>query len=109
MLCISTSFAHAGMIGTEQVVATHQAQHNLEKINAALVRDDVKRALLAHGVDPESVKARLDHLTEEELHTLATKFDQLPSASGVGLVLFASGPIIFMLELMGVTDLTTTF
>ena len=33
----------------------------------------------------------------------------IPAASGVGLILFATGPIVFMLELMGFTDLTTTF
>lgn len=109
LLSLGASFAHAGMIGTEQVIAQQQAQYNLKKINEALLRDDVKRALLAHGVKPENIKARLDHLTDQELHALANKFDQLPAASGAGLILFASGPIIFMLELMGVTDLTTTF
>ena len=74
-----------------------------------LQRDDVRQALLAHGVAPKNVEQRIDQLTDDEIQQLAQQFDQLPAASGVGLVLFASGPIVLMLELLGYTDLTTTF
>ena len=109
ILTVGIGFAHAGIIGTEQVAAKAQSSENIQKIHAALLRDDVKHILLAHGVKPEDVHQRINHLTDLELKELATKFDQLPAGSGPGLLLFVSGPIIFMLELMGVTDLTTTF
>ena len=65
--------------------------------------------MLAHGVDPDHVQLRINQLTDQEIQQLAQRFNELPAASGVGLVLFATGPIVFMLELMGYTDLTTTF
>ncbi len=103
------SYVHAGMIATESVNVKHQSEANKQLIRSALLRDDVKQALLNHGVDPQHVQQRINQLTDQEIQQLATQFDQLPAASGVGLVLFATGPIVFMLELMGLTDLTTTF
>ena len=103
------SYAHAGMIATESVNVKHQSDTNKQLIRTALLRDDVKQVLLNHGVDPKHVQRRINQLTDQEIQQLATQFNQLPAASGVGLVLFATGPIILMLELMGFTDLTTTF
>ncbi len=99
----------AGMIGTETISTKHHAESNKQSIRHALLRDDVRQALLTHGVNPQHVQQRVDQLTDQEIQQLANQFDQLPAASGVGLVLFATGPIVFMLELMGLTDLTTTF
>ena len=106
---IMLSSTHAGMIGTDTISTRHQAESYKQSIHSALLRDDVKQALLAHGVNPRHVQQRIDQLTDDEIQQLASQFDQLPAASGVGLVLFATGPIIFMLEIMGFTDLTTTF
>jgi len=103
------SYAHAGMIATGSVNVKYQAEANKQLIRSALLRDDVKQVLLNHGVDPKHIQQRINQLTDQEIQQLATQFDQLPAASGVGLVLFATGPIVFMLELMGFTDLTTTF
>jgi hypothetical protein len=104
MLCT----AQAGMFETEAISKQH-TESNKQSVNDALLRDDVKQALLAHGVNPQYAQLRIDQLTDQEIQQLANQFDQLPAASGVGLVLFATGPIVFMLELMGFTDLTTTF
>lgn len=101
--------AQAGMIGTEAINSTHHSKTHKQLVHSVLDREDVKQALLAHGVNPQHVQQRIDQLTDQEIQQLANQFDQLPAASGVGLVLFATGPIVFMLELMGFTDLTTTF
>jgi hypothetical protein len=103
------SYAQAGMIGTETISTKQHVESSKQTIHSVLLRDDVKQALLVHGVDPQHVQQRIDQLTDQEIQQLANQFDRLPAASGVGLVLFATGPIIFMLELMGLTDLTTTF
>lgn len=101
--------AQAGMIGTESISTKHHVESYKQSIRDALLRDDVKQALLAHGVNPHHVQIRINQLTDQEIRQLSSQFDQLPAASGVGLILFATGPIVFMLELMGFTDLTTTF
>lgn len=92
--------AHAGMIGTEAVVNAVQVQQNRERLHTALNRDDVQAQLLARGVDPTQIQARVDSLTDEEMQTLATNMDQLP-AGGDGLI----GALVFIFIVLLVTDL----
>ncbi len=92
--------AHAGMVGTEAVVNAAQTQQNRERLHNALNRDDVRAQLLARGVEPAQVQARIDRLTDEEMQTLVTNMDQLP-AGGDGLV----GALVFIFIVLLITDL----
>lgn len=108
-LCLTFTYAHAGMISTQDVDASSNSASNHQIIQSTLKRNDVRNALLNNGVDPSYVEKRINQLTDQEIQQLANQLNELPAAGGAGLVLFATGPIIFMLELMGLTDLTTTF
>lgn len=99
----------AGMLSTQQIKQNSYTSDQHQLVIQTLQRDDVRNALIKHGVNPTHVEQRINQLTDQELQQLAESFDSLPAASGVGLVLFATGPIVLMLELMGYTDLTTTF
>jgi hypothetical protein len=101
MLALGLHFpaANAAMVGTEAVVNAAQAQQNRERIVSTLNRDDVKAQLMARGVDPSQVQARLDSLTDQEVQTLAAKMDQLP-AGGDGL-----GVLVFIFVLLLITDI----
>lgn len=92
--------AHAGMIGTEAVINTAQTQQYRERLHNALNRDDVKAQLLARGVDPAQVQARVDSLTDDETQTLATNMDQLP-AGGDSLL----GVLVFIFVVLLITDI----
>lgn len=98
--------AHAGMIGTEAVINAAQTQQYRERLHNALNRDDVKVQLLARGVDPAQVQARVDSLTDEEMQTLSTNMDQLP-AGGNGIVgaLVLIFIILLITDLMGLTNI----
>ena len=98
--------AHAGMIGTEAVVNAAQAQQNRERLHNAFNRDDVQAQLLARGVDPAQVQARVDSLTDEEMQTLATNMDQLPAGgdSFVGALVFIF-LVLLITDLLGLTDI----
>ncbi|GAB4515311.1 MAG: hypothetical protein Tsb0026_20850 [Sulfuricaulis sp.] len=91
--------ANAAMVGTETVVNAAHAQQSRERVLSTLNRDDVKTQLMARGVDPAQVQARLDSLTDEEVQTLAAKMDQLP-AGGDGL-----GILVFIFVLLLITDI----
>jgi hypothetical protein len=101
MLALSLHFpaANAAMVGTEAVVNAAEVQQSRERIVSTLNRDDVKTQLMARGVDPSQVQARLDSLTDEEVQTLAAKMDQLP-AGGDGL-----GVLVFLFVLLLITDI----
>lgn len=96
--------AQAGMIGTETVVNAAQAQQNRERLHSALSRDDVQAQLLARGVDPTQVQARVDSLTDEEVQTLASNMDQLPAGSGVVGALVLIFLVLLVTDLLGLTN-----
>ena len=92
--------AHAGMIGTEAVVNAAQTQQYRERLQSALNRDDVQTQLLARGVDPAQVQARVDSLTDEEMQNLAANMDQLPAGGDSVL-----GVLVFIFIVLLVTDI----
>lgn len=94
------------MLGTDRIITHHQ---NRQTIDTALLREDVKQHLLSHGVAPHDVQLRLDQLTPQELQTLADEFNQLPAAGSPTALMLLPGPIILMLELTGMTDMSTSF
>jgi hypothetical protein len=96
--------AHAGMIGTEAVVNAAQAQQDRERLHSALSRDDVQAQLLARGVDPAQVQARVDSLTDEEMQTLATEMDQLPAGGSVVGALVLIFLVLLVTDLLGLTN-----
>lgn len=97
--------AHAGMIGTEAVVNAAQTQQNRDRLHSALNRDDVQTQLLARGVDPAQVQARVDSLTDEEMQTLATNMDQLPAGGSVVGALVLIFLVLLLTDLMGLTNI----
>ena len=92
--------AHTGMIGTEAVVNAAQVQQDRERLRSTLNRDDVKAQLLARGVDPSQVQARVDSLTDQEVLALNGKIDQLP-AGGDSLL----GALVFIFIVLLITDI----
>ena len=96
--------AHAGMIGTETVVNAAQTQQYRERLHGALSRDDVRAQLLARGVDPAQVQARVDSLTDEEMQTLTTNMDQLPAGGGVVGALVLIFLVLLVTDLLGLTN-----
>jgi hypothetical protein len=96
--------AHAGMIGTEAMVNAAQVQQDRERLHSALSRDDVQAQLLARGVDPAQVQARVDSLTDEEMQTLATEMDQLPAGGSVVGALVLIFLVLLVTDLLGLTN-----
>ena len=97
--------AQAGMIGTESVVNAAQVQQDRERLRSTLNRDDVQAQLIARGVDPAQVQARVDSLTDQEVQTLTGKMDQLP-AGGDGLGLLVLLFIVLLItDILGFTNI----
>lgn len=75
--------AQAGMISTEEVVATQSVQADRDKIDDFLSRASVQEKMQAMGVQPASAKDRVDALTTEETATLAQRIDALPAGGAL--------------------------
>jgi hypothetical protein len=98
-LSLHLPMAHAGMIGTEAVVNAAQVQQDRERLRSTFNRDDVRAQLIARGVDPAQVQARVDSLTDQEVQSLSGKIDQIP-AGGDGLDL-----LVFIFIVLLITDI----
>jgi len=96
--------AHAGLIGTQAVVSAQQAEHDRGRLRALLEREEVRQQLLAAGVDPRHVAARVDGLSDAEVQQLAAKIDELPAGGdAIGALLFVF-VVLLITDILGFTD-----
>src|SRR2546427_11931980 len=80
--------ARAALIGTEQLLRNDSSER--VRISSFLARAEVGRELLARGVDPADLQARVAALSDDEARDLAAHIGQLPAGGdGVGDVVAA--------------------
>lgn len=85
--------AQAGMIDTGDLVQR-------ERIHEFLDRADVRAQLIARGVNPQDVSARVAALSDAEAAELAARIDELP-AGGVSII----GAILIVFLVLLLTDI----
>ena len=103
-LSVHLPAAHAAVIGTEAVVSAQQAEIDRTRVQSLLGRAEIKQQLLAAGVDPSQVSARVDALNDNEVHQLAAKIDQLPAGGdGLGALVFVF-IVLLITDILGFTD-----
>jgi len=87
MIWTPYQIAQAGMIGTDQVVAS-SSQADRNAVMSFVSRADVTDQLKALGLDPATAADRVAALTDEEVRYLAGRINTLPAgADGGGLLL----------------------
>jgi len=102
--------AEAGMVGTLQAVEAHTRAGDLATVNSALARDDVRTQLVALGVEPAQVEARVAALTDAELRTLAERMGQMPAGGSSALAIIGIVFLVLLiLEAVGVIDIFKKF
>jgi len=105
-LSLHAPMVQAALVRTEVITAAAQAQENRDQLKSMLSRQEVRDALLARGVDPTEVQARVTSLTDEEIQQLAAKIDEMPAGgSALGVVAL----VFLVLVLLDVTCLTDIF
>jgi hypothetical protein len=101
----SPPVAQAALVGTLQAVESGTRSLDLAKVNAALARDQVREQMVALGVDPTVVDARVARLTDSELRSLAERMDQMPAGGDALAVIGIVFLVLLILELVGVIDI----
>jgi len=106
--------AHAGLVGTEAVIDATRVQQDRQRLRDMLNRDDVKDELLACGVDPAQVQARVDSLTDQEVQRLADRMDQMPAGghvfdTGLGDVLDLAVLVFLILLITDILGFTNVY
>jgi hypothetical protein len=92
----------ASFVPSDQSSSSFSRQEDMATIQTALEHKLVKERLKDLGYTEEEINARLDRLSEAELHSLATQIDSLMPAGGweVALVVILLVAILVVLILM---------
>ncbi|MGM0520999.1 MAG: PA2779 family protein [Pseudomonadota bacterium] len=94
----------AGLVSTQAVLEADNASDERERIHDILARADVQEQLLAQGVSPDEVKARVAALSDSEAKQMAEKLEAMPAGAGVIGALFAVFVILLVTDILGLTD-----
>jgi hypothetical protein len=97
--------ATAGIVGTEQMVAQETRSQALATIDGFFAEENVASQLLDWGVAPETVKDRIDALSDAELQELAATMATDPAGGDALVVVGAVFVVLIILELIGVTNI----
>ncbi len=103
-LSLHPPVAGAAMISTESAVSAKQTQETRQALRNMLQRDDIKQKLLAQGINPNQVQARVNSLTDEEAQQLAAKFNQLPAGGDALDLLVFVFLVLLITDILGLTD-----
>jgi hypothetical protein len=77
------------------------------RVQTLLARADVREGLVARGVDPSAVEARVAALTDTEARQLADQLDRLPAGGDTSVigVLFTIFIILLITDILGLTKI----
>ncbi|MBD3896283.1 PA2779 family protein [Halomonas sp. ML-15] len=89
----------SSLVSTQDALSADQVSADRERIHEVLARQDVQDQLVAQGVDPADVEARVAALSDAEVRQMAEQLDDLPAGASV------VGALVFVFVLLLVTDL----
>ncbi len=92
--------ASAAMIATEKMLRAENTTASRAFLHQVVERQDVRKALIAQGVDPREAHNRIDSLTDDEVGRVYGVIDDLEAGQGV---------IIFSMIIVGVIIATFLF
>ena len=89
LLLVSTCFqtASAAMIGTEKLLRTTDNSVAVNNWHISVVRQAVRDALIARGIEPQEAQLRVESLTDHEIEMILSHIDEL--AAGKGVIIFS--------------------
>lgn len=104
VMVVTVAPAHAGIVGTEQMVTQPTRVESLNRIDQALAGEEVAAQLEAWGVAKEQVAERVAALSDIELAELANTIETDP-AGGVLVVVGVVFVVLMILEFTGVINI----
>lgn len=68
----------AGIIRSNEGKYSHDREQDIEKLKTLLEKKIVQKKLLEYGIPPEFIREKINGMSNEDLHILASKINQLP-------------------------------
>ncbi len=97
--------AWSGMATTEQMLSEQFRSLDRDSLVSMLDRQDVRRQLIEHGVDPAYAQQRIAALDDEQIQALQAGIDELPAGGSVVGILVAVLLVLVILDIVGVTNI----
>jgi hypothetical protein len=82
MIWMPYQIATAGMIGTDQAVAS-TAQTDRSTVLSFFSRSDVSNQLQSMGIDPSTASGRIAAMSDSEVQQLAGRINSLPAGADI--------------------------
>ena len=102
--------ASAAMIGTEKLLQAETPQQQRDYLQQLMVREEVRSALVARGINPLEAQLRIQSLTDDEVQLIAGKIDDLAAAGGVEIFsLIVIAVVIATVLIFKFTNITNVF
>ncbi|TCS36249.1 hypothetical protein EDC30_10766 [Paucimonas lemoignei] len=95
--------AFAAIVSTHEAMAATGMTAERERVTSFFSRDDVRKSLEEHGVEPQAALDRISALTDDEVQQLAARIDQAPAGGEIIGVLFAVFVILLVTDILGLT------
>lgn len=86
--------AQAGVIGTDQAIASAQDLANRAKVNDFMSRGDVVKKFEALGLSAATAQERVNAMTQQEINQIAGKIDSLPAGAAVSTTWWVIGVLV---------------
>ena len=87
----------AGMIGTDQAIATTQDHANRDKVRDFVSRGEMVKQFEALGLSTTNAQDRVNAMTQDEINRIAGKIDTLPAGADSNAGWWVAGVIIIAL------------
>ena len=97
--------SYADIVSTTTLIEAESRAESLHEIELFLARDEVREQFLALGVSPETVTARVNSLTADELRQLQSSIDDKAAGGDALAVIGTVFLVLLILELVGVTNI----
>jgi len=95
----------AGIVTTAQLVDAQQTKLERKQVRDWLARDEVRQQLTDMGVNVKAAQARVDSMTADEVHKMASNMNNMPAGAGVLETAVLVLLILILLDIAGVTDI----
>jgi hypothetical protein len=95
--------AHAGIVSTQESIASTASVANRAYVAAFLARDEIRAGLLSQGVDIDAATQRVNAMTNAEIEQLAGRIDQAPADGDILGILFTVFIILLITDILSLT------
>ena len=109
-MSVTSSSAVAAMVTTQSALGSERVDRTRHQLIQALEREEIRNAIVLHGIDPIEARIRVAALTDAEVLRVAEQMDRLPAGgSFLGTVAFIALIVFVVLAITDYTGQTNVF